>query len=192
LHVKKSSIVASTALVIGALTMTRDAHALGPIDLEIGAKLGEGTNPFSSGPNPLGFGLGARAGVSLLGLYGGLNVMYYFGSTDNVGPVSVSVYSTMYGIEAGYGFSLLMLTIRPQVGIGNFTATANGNAFGVSGSKSQSNLYLEPGVTALVSFGLLFVGADANLLVLPGIAEYSGKSQTDTAFTVHAQVGIKL
>jgi hypothetical protein len=195
-----SIFTAAFALCASTLMMSRDAHALGPVDLEIGAKAGVGTNPISSNngqsaPNPLGFGLGARGGVSFLGFYGGVSLMYYFGSSQDASVPgesgSVSDHTLMYGIEAGYGFTLAdILTIRPQIGIGNFTVTASDNVSGlVSGgaSSSNSNLYLEPGVTGLISLGGWFVGADANLLFLPG-SDYN----TTTAFTIHGQIGIKL
>jgi hypothetical protein len=57
-----------------------------------------------------------------------------------------------------------------------------------SGS-GEHNLYFEPGVTALVPLGTFFVGADANLFVLPHIADESG-DKPQTAFTVHGQVGV--
>lgn len=167
--------LASLAIV----TSTRPAHALGPIDLEIGAKAGVATNPASGGgTNPLGFGLGGRAGVVLLDhLYGGVNLMYYLGGSD--GPESF--HTLMYGVEAGWGWKLIdILTIRPQVGIGNATFSISGPA-----TSSNSNWYLEPGVTGLVSLGLLFVGADANLLAFPGLAN------SNVAFTLHGQVGVK-
>ena len=189
--------VAAFTLCAGTLLTTRDAHALGPVDLEVGAKVGVGTNPSSesNAPNVMGFGLGARGGVSFLGIYGGVQLMYYFGSSQDTSVLgqsfSVSEHSLLYGIEAGYGFTLLdLLTIRPQIGIGNFTATAsfsgNGAAVQGSNSNSNSNLYLEPGVTGLVSLGMWFVGADANALFLPGL------DHSTTAFTFHGQVGIKL
>ncbi|HTQ44405.1 MAG TPA: hypothetical protein VMI75_16705 [Polyangiaceae bacterium] len=161
---------------IAIVTSTRTAHALGPIDLEVGAKAGVGTKPYNGdGPNPLGFGLGGRAGVVLLDhLYGGVNVMYYLGDSQN----GVSFNTLMYGVEAGWGLKLLeILTIRPQVGLGNATFSA--------GNASNSNLYVEPGVTGLVSLGMLFVGADANVLVFPGLAN------SNAAFTLHGQVGLK-
>jgi hypothetical protein len=192
-----SIFVAAFTLCAGTLVTTRDAHALGPVDLEVGAKVGVGTNPISnsnagnvsvSSPNPLGFGLGARGGVSFLGIYGGVQLMYYFGSSQDASisgqSFSTSEHSLLYGIEAGYGFTLLdLLTIRPQIGIGNFTATVSASGFP---SQSNSNLYLEPGVTGLVSLGMWFVGADANALFLPGA------DHTTTAFTFHGQVGVKL
>jgi hypothetical protein len=194
-----SIYAAAFACCAGALMVSRDAHALGPVDLEIGAKAGVGTNPISSSnnvspPNPLGFGLGARGGVDFLGFYGGVQLMYYFGSSENASAFgesgSISFHTFMYGVEAGYGFSLSVLTIRPQIGIGNLTISESGNLsgfFGGNASSSDSNLYLEPGVTALISLGGWFVGADANLLFLPG-ADYN----TTTAFTLHGQIGIKL
>ncbi len=200
-----SIFTAAFAFCAGTLMTSRDAHALGPVDLEIGAKVGVGTNPISSNngsatagqsaPNPLGFGIGARGGVSILGFYGGVSLMYYFGSSQNASVPgesgSLSDHALMYGVEAGYGFTLAdILTIRPQIGIGNLTITASDNLSGVvsgGASASDSNLYLEPGVTGLVSLGGWFVGADANLLFLPG-SDYN----TTTAFTIHGQIGIKL
>jgi hypothetical protein len=109
--------------------------------------------------------------------------MYYLGGSQG----DVSSHSLMYGLEAGYDWKLTILTIRPQVGVGNFTGTTTVNGSG----GSSSNLYVEPGVTALVSFGTLFVGADANLLVLPSTKQPDGTTGTDTAFTIHGQVGVR-
>lgn len=168
--------LASGLASIGVMTSASTAHALGPIDLEVGAKAGVGTNPDSGGGlNPLGFGLGGRAGVVLFDhLYGGVNLMYYLGGSED----GVSAHTLMYGLEAGWGFKLIdILTIRPQVGLGN----AN---FSIGGL-SDSNLYVEPGVTGLITLGMLFVGADANVLVFPGLAN------SNAAFTLHGQVGLK-
>ncbi len=177
------------ALGIGTLCHTRDAHALGPVDLEVGARVGGGTSPFVSQPSPLGFGLGGRAGASFLGYYGGLSFMYYLGSSQPVNDVSSSEHGLFYGVDLGYGTKLFdLLTLRGTLGVGNF----NVNYSGV-GQISVNNLYLEPCLTALVSFGLLYVGADASLVVLPGISDPSNptSSSWDTAFTAHGQVGIQ-
>lgn len=166
---------------LAVVTTAQPAHALGPIDLEIGAKAGVGTNPASGNNalNPLGFGLGGRAGVVLFDhLYGGVNLMYYLGGSE--GPVSE--HTLLYGLEAGWGWKLVdILTIRPQVGIGNGTFSVSGGPAGAS----TSNWYLEPGVTGLVSLGLLFVGADANVLAFPGL------QNSNVALTIHGQVGVK-
>jgi hypothetical protein len=183
-------LLVTAVLGIGSMCVTRDASALGPVDVEVAGKVGYGTNPFSNYPNPLGVGLGARAGVSLLGLYGGLSFMYYIGSSQDVASQggSISAHSVLYGIEGGYGTSLGPLTLRGQLGVGNFTISESGALSG-----TNSNLYLEPGVTALLTFGMLLVGADANVLVLPGVNNPlpPGDSSWDAAFTVHAQAGIK-
>jgi hypothetical protein len=190
----KSSSVLFAAIAAAAVASlaTREARALGPVDIEVGAKVGVATSPVSNGntPNPLGFGLGARGGLSFEGVYAGIQLLYYFGSSQNE-PVlgELSEHALLYGVEAGYGFTLLdkLLTIRPQLGLGNATFTVSGSSSvaNVSGSTSKSNLYLEPGVTGLVSLGGWFVGADLNLLFLPGM------DNTTTAFTLHGQVGLK-
>jgi hypothetical protein len=204
----RTASIFAGALAFGAATfaMTRNAHALGPIDIEVGAKAGIGTNPTSSSsatvngvsatasaPNPLGFGLGARGGVSFMGIYGGVQLMYYFGSSQDESVLgqtfSAKEHAFMYGLELGYGFKLLdLLTIRPQVGIGNATFSFSGNTSGVANvntDQSNSNLYLEPGVTVLISLGGWFVGADANVLFFPGL------DNSKAAFTLHGQIGLK-
>jgi hypothetical protein len=182
-------VLAATTAAAATSSFASDAHALGPIDLEIGAKAGVGTQPSGTngGINPLGFGVGGRGGVSFFGLYAGVDLMYYLGGSENIGGVSFSEHTLMYGVDLGYNFKVAIVTIRPLLGIGNFTVTTSGGGL----SNDSSNLYLEPGVTGLVSLGLLYVGADANLLVLPGVSQSGGSSTTETAFTLHGQVGLR-
>lgn len=201
---KHLSVLAAVAVATLALTASKDASA-GPIELELGAKAGVGSNPSSSSLNPLGFGIGARGGVSIIGIYGGLNLMYYTGGSSDtnvvVGNVHTSAHSLMYGIEGGFNFRLLddLLTLRPQLGLGNFNVSydASGNAVGVtvSGNESKSYLYLEPSALAYLSFGNLFVGADIGFLVIPSVDERTGptttESKTWTSLTIHGQVGLK-
>jgi len=190
----RATILVPVALCLAVLTAPTDAHALGPIDLEIAAKVGYANNPGSGVPNPLGVGLGGRAGVSFMGAYGGVNILYYFGGTSNVNIASVSANSLLYGIEAGYGVTLVdILTIRAQLGVGNITISSSGSLGSVAApSSSLNNLYLEPGLTGLLGFGTYFVGVDANLLVLPSIAKQNGGgSSTETCFTLHGQIGVK-
>ncbi len=191
-----SIVAAALSFGVGTFAMTRSAHALGPVDVEVGAKAGIGTNPISvSGfPNPLGFGLGARGGIDILGFYAGVQLMYYFGGSESGGvalqSASFSTHTLMYGIEAGYGFKLVdILTIRPQIGVGNATISGGAAVSGLVNASgdtaSKSNLYLEPGVTGLVSFGGWFVGADANLLFFPGL------DNSQVSFSLHGQIGFK-
>jgi len=177
-------LVAAATVTVLTASATRDARALGPIDLEVAAKAGMGTNPGSGSLNPLGFGLGGRGGVSFFGFYGGVDLMYYLGGSETVLGQSVSAHTLMYGLDLGYNIKVAILTIRPLLGLGNFTVSTS------PGGASASNLYLEPGVTGLLSFGTLIVGADANLLVLPGINTPTG-STTETAFTIHGQIGAR-
>jgi hypothetical protein len=183
-----------TAASLGTLSVTRNAAALGPVDIEVAAKVGGGTNPEKntggSPPNALGLGLGGRAGVSLFGLYGGVSFMDYLGTKGVYSGVTESMKSILYGVEVGYNIGVPLLTLRPQLGVGNYTVSGgfNGNAAGAllpQQNFTKSNLYLEPGVTGLLSFGMLIVGADANVLFLPGL------NGSQPAFTAHGQVGIK-
>src|ERR1700721_973943 len=100
--------------------------ALGPVDLELGAKAGIGTHPFNGSLNPLGFGIGGRGGVSFFGLYGGVDLMYYLGGSENVPGGSISEHTFMYGLDLGYNFKIAILTLPPLLGIGNFTVSPRG------------------------------------------------------------------
>jgi hypothetical protein len=187
--------LASVALfvVLGALAVPTSAWALGPVDLEIAAKGGVGTllNEPPGAPNPLGFGIGGRAGVDLFtSYYVGLSGLYYAGSDSG----GISTHSVQYGVDVGYNIYLLkliglapdavgkLLDIRPQVGIGNLTVTAEVNGV----SANASNLYLEPGITGLVSVGWLLLGLDLNALWIPSA------NGPNTGLTGHLQLGIKL
>lgn len=209
-----SVFLAATGLGLGVLFAPSQAHALGPIDLEVGAKVGGGSNPISgpksadgvSEPNPIGFGIGARGGISFFGLYAGVSGMYYLGSSASAAVDGVtaksSIHTAVYGGEFGYNIKLIpLLTIRPQIGIGNAEFSESVSVGGVSQSApSTGYLYLEPGVVALISLGILYVGADVNALLLPS-GPTSNSCATpnkngictgfDGAITAHAQVGVK-
>jgi hypothetical protein len=198
---KKTALIASAAALSMAtvVSFSSTASALGPLDIEIGAKAGVGTTPSnlpSGSINPLGFGIGGRAGVSILGLYGGGSIIYYLGGSQSEPGGSVSVHTLMYGFEIGYGMKLIeILTLRAQVGIGSYDMSGSGStAFG-SGSSDIKDLYIEPGLTALVSLPFVgwFVGADANVLALTGMPDPNnlGGKTTDIGFTLHGQVGYK-
>jgi hypothetical protein len=188
-----ASFLGAAGVILGVSAYAHDAHALGPVGVEVGAKVGGGTNLFGSSQehgaydfNPMGFGVGARGGVTVSAFYVGLSAVYYVGSTSPSLEGSLSSHSLLYGLEAGYGFKLLgRLTIRPQLGIGNFDLSdtfAGGNF-----------LYLEPGVVAFVELGWLYAGADANALVLPAAPDMSGGpgNVVDIGFTAHGQVGVR-
>lgn len=200
---KRASFILLTAAGLGTLSVTRRASALGPVDVEVAAKVGGGTNPVNVpggqfGPaqvNALGFGLGARAGASISGFYGGLTFMYYFGERQRPYPTDTNILihlesfsSVMYGIEAGYNFSVSLLTIRPQLGLGNYTLTASSPGTTTS---SSSNLYLEAGVEGLLSLGRWLVGADASTFLLPGWSDSHPGGNSREAFTAHGQVGVR-
>jgi hypothetical protein len=97
---------------------------------------------------------------------------------------SVTYSSTLLGGEAGYSITgIPHLTLRPQLGVGNASFSF--------GDASQSHLYLEPGLVALITLGLLYVGADANLLAVPGVDQGNNDTKTYTSFTIHGQIGIQ-
>jgi hypothetical protein len=99
--------VAVSSAVLVTFVGARPAHALGPIDLEIAAKAGYGSNDF-------GFGFGGRAGISFFGFYGGLSAVDYLGKSVD----DVTTHTLLLGGELGFGIKISRLTIRPLLGLG--------------------------------------------------------------------------
>jgi hypothetical protein len=191
-------------MLISALVVfsARDAHALGPVDVEVAARVGSATAPSSAYTNPFGLGLGARAGVSVLGFYGGLSVIDYLGTSTTVSVAganaNASQHALLYGLEAGFGLKVAILTIRPQLGLGRIGITSSTDAtiggLNLSGGQTNGYVYLEPGVVALISLGTVFLGADVNALVVPGVDPVvTGQtdSKTWTSLTIHGQLGVQ-
>jgi len=132
--------------------------------------------------------------VSIYHVYAGISAIHYFGSSADVsgpntpagtfGTASVDYSTTLIGGELGYSITgIPLLTIRPQIGIGNASFSF--------GDASQSHLYLEPGVVGLINLGLLYVGADANVLVIPSVDQGLNDTKTYTSLTIHGQIGIR-
>jgi hypothetical protein len=176
-----------TVLFVGILAFPTRADALGPVDIEIGALAGTAAGTFG----PLGFGIGGRGGVSIGGLYAGVDVIDYLGATSTCGGCSEpagaqalqqSRSALLYGFQGGYNFRFSAVTIRPQLGLGNFRLSSSyGNPPPGSGT-SSNYFYLEPGVAWLVSLGMVFVGVDAAALFLP--------TKPDLAVTAHGEIGV--
>jgi hypothetical protein len=86
------------------------------------------------------------------------------------------------GSKPGYNLKFSLVTIRPQLGLGNFRLSS-GYGDPTPGPGAISNyFYLELGVVGLVSLGVIFVGADVGALLLP--------TGPDSALTVHGQIGV--
>jgi hypothetical protein len=186
------------AVVVVVLLAPRSALADRTVAFEVAAKAGYGTTPISQGPtvgsspNPLAFGVGGRAGLALEGgLYFGGSVFYYFTGNQQTlnaprppgpgGPQTVSTQTLLYGVEMGYGVKLFdLVTVRPQLGFGDATFSPPVQV----GFTTKTTWYLQPGVTGLVNFGLLLLGADVDMLVMP-------ISQAQAAFTFNAQAGVR-
>ncbi|MEO8878686.1 MAG: hypothetical protein ABI461_24060 [Polyangiaceae bacterium] len=193
---KRIATLFSAILFVVLFFRSTEAHALGPINVEVGPRLGYATNPNTDQATPLGIGIGGRAGLEFLhGVYAGVGAMYYLGSSQDttLGVNQVSTHSVLFGLEAGYGLHLRSLTIRPQLGIGEATITGFKQFDASTGFVSindlqvtKNHLYLEPGVVALINLGLVYVGADANILVITDANAQDGNAYTSFAFGLQA------
>jgi hypothetical protein len=182
------AVAVSTAVLV-TFVSARPAHALGPVDLEIAAKAGYGSNDF-------GFGFGGRAGISFFGFYGGLSAVDYLGkSVDNV-----TTHTLLLGGELGFGIKISRLTIRPLLGLGEgiisesvpvVPAMSSSTALQGSSSNTSGSFYLEPGGLIQLNFGLIIFGVDAGCLILTSNQSIGGITQLTEAFTIHGQFGLK-
>jgi hypothetical protein len=227
----------ASAIVLGAClsAWSRDASAV-PFEIEGGGYIGYASNP-SHGPNPLGVGIGARAGVDVYNFYAGVAATYYFGSSGNCGAgapnsgnglsslapafctqdaaeVSISQMTVLYGVDLGYTLSFpraKFLKIRPILELGDSELTRSGSVGAsditmgtLSQYRSANAFYLQPGLEVFLTASGFFIGADANLLVMPSITDIDSAStigngpgsltaatRAFVAFTAHAQVGFR-
>jgi hypothetical protein len=119
--------------------------------------------------------------------------MYYFGGSGQapvvdtatgmiLGTANVKQSSYLYGIEGGYNLSVLFLTIRPTIGIGNYVVHQSVDG---GGSANVHNIYIEPRATALIGIGIWEVGADIAVLLTPGLQD------SKAGVLVNGQVGLK-
>lgn len=160
--------------------------------------------PIRGGTNPFGAGLGARVGITWgSGWYLGAAFTYFFGGKD----VDVSYRAIFYGLDFGYGFRFPMLngatfTLRPHVGAGDavvyytdpsLAADVVTSASGSSASDtiSVNNLYVQPGLTAMLESGGHFVAIDASALLLPGIAYGGADATTWLSYGMQAELGFR-
>ncbi len=114
-------------LGVAILAFPAKADALGPVDIQIGAR----ARVAAGNLGRLGFGLGGRAGVSIQDLYAGLDVIDSLGA---IGPcdtcsspagqtVSPSRRALLYFVGADVGALVLpaqpssALTVRGQIGV---------------------------------------------------------------------------
>ena len=181
-----------------AIFVASNARAV-PMRVELGEKVGASS---ANDPVDLGIGIGERVGVTFANFYAGLTLTYYVGGSGpsitvpntNFGSsttFSFSEHSLMYGVEAGYGITLAeRVTVRAQLGIGNLIGTTTTSSLymipGIAPNapNSRSNVFLEPGITALLLLGRLFLGADLNVLAMPGMENAHG------GLSAHGQVGL--
>jgi len=128
--VRLSLLLATAGLTVAIVAFPGKADALGPVDVEIGARAGVTPGPLGR----LGVGIGGRGGVSILGrLYAGIDVIDYLGATATCGgcswpsgamPVEQWRSALLYGFEGGYNFKISRVTIRPQLGLGDLRLSA--------------------------------------------------------------------
>jgi hypothetical protein len=190
---RKALITSLLVGVVAAVAAPQEAHALPGIGASAGLLGGVGMKPgdYPEGAaNPYGVGLGVRGGVNLMGLYGGLTFLYHLGGSYDVPLVgSIKTNAMYYGLEGGYEIGLGPLAIRPYLGLGNFTAKVSGTGV----DKSESSLYVAPGIVGLVSVAGFFVGADLRYVVpFKKSTGSNGNEISNNSLGVFGTVGVSI
>jgi hypothetical protein len=181
----------------------------GPIalHLELGVDSAYATPPIHGGTNPFGIGFGGHAGLSIDDFYVGARVVDFLGGTD----VDVSYRSLLAGIEVGYDFRVHLpqqwfFAVRPQLGVGDavvyYTDPALAKVDVVSSASGSSStttsdtltvnsLYLDPGVTATLSSGVVYLSINGSILLLPGIVYGGAEATTWISYGSRVSVGLR-
>jgi hypothetical protein len=182
---------------------------LGAVHVEAAARVMGGPEiapqQFSAA-GPLSGGVGARAGASYRGFYGGLSSTYFPGNGSSCVvslPASCrSDHGVSLGTEVGYGRTYFqLLTIRGLLGVGDYAGSADLTEFtctsapctGATSHPSSHNLYLEPGVLLAITLGPVLIGADSGVLYLPSYTRSgSTASSSFAALMFGLQLGMRL
>ena len=133
------------ALAASTLAASREVDALGtPLTLEVAIKSRFGTNIYALGKPARSRPGGPRRRVYLR-LPWGVDGEYFFGGSEDLPlggvPTHQSAHSVKYGVQVGYNIGIHSITIRPQLGVGNFTQTVDESVAGVSlSSTNRSSL----------------------------------------------------
>lgn len=187
-----SALHAALFSLLATTLSFREAHARSPFGVEVGAEIGYGTSPNNAAVNPLGVGFGGRAGITLFGLYAGAEAVYYLGSGDGNGG---QYHALQLGGQLGYGIKAGTVTLRPQVGAGDLYLYGSLAGLTSPALPTVNCLYVEPGAALLVSAGRVFLGFDANALILPSEPAWNQSflltSSLTVAFTAHGQIGLR-
>lgn len=123
---------------------------------------------FGVSSGNLGFGLGARGGVTFLGsAYAGATLVYHFGSSASYGAASANVSALQAGVEGGYAFRFDPVIVRPFGGLGALTYFNTVLAAGSTASSTVTDFAFWVGGT--VAYRIpdtnFSVGGDLRLLV---------------------------
>lgn len=148
---------------LGVVGMAETAQALPLVTLS-GSLRGLYGSPFGDQGiegeelNPYGLGLGLRGGVTLpSALYLGASFDYFFGESNDVIDVDVSIYQLMGNV--GYDLGLGPLTLRPSLGLGLASLSVESGGL-VSFEETESDFVLSPGAEGIIGLGLLSVSAE--------------------------------
>lgn len=130
------------------------------------------------------------------------------------GEVQLNQHASLYGLDLGYTFGFArakFFKLRPLLELGDLEIARTGTVSSqtltsgpLAGLRSDNAFYLQPGLTAFLTVDALFLGVDANLLLVPSVVDIDGitpnvagtgnlasSSRTLAAFTAHAQVGFR-
>lgn len=112
--------------------------------------------------SPYGIGVGLRGGVTVpSSLYLGASLDYFFGESGDLAGIETSTSLLQIMGHVGYDLGLGPLSVRPGLGLGLATLSAEVSSPIGDVSDSESEFVASPGIEASIGLGLLSVGAEA-------------------------------
>jgi hypothetical protein len=182
---------------------------LGAFHPEAAARITYGPLSSMASAFPLaGGGIGARVGLSYLGLYGGLSYTDYFSEgscLDSTGLSCGSTHGRSFGLEGGYSRTFFrMWMVRAQFGIGDYLMTSESTSMAacpdvacsttmtISSQSSTNSIYFQPEILFALTLGPVLLGPDASLFYIPSPAIWDGTGRPFVACMMGLQLGIRL
>ena len=152
------SASAAALPLVGISASVRGLYGVGLGDSQkVQASVNTGQPNPSSDWNPYGAGIGLRGGVTLLSIYAGASLDYFFAETTRLAGMKITGGRLQVMGNVGYEIGLPLLTLRPFLGVGYAQTQIQSN---LGPDHSKNELVLAPGAELMVSLGLVNVSGE--------------------------------
>jgi hypothetical protein len=124
---------------------------------------------------------------------GGVTVLYTEPNTTSTGstPSNVRARADVDVVTTATARVSRSSAVSPSSGASGTLGSSSTAAVSDSTTTTLSNVYVEPSVALLLSTPIMFVGVNANVLIVPGLSYAGSDPMTWIAYGIQGQLGVR-